>query len=91
MKGSERAINAQNIQVRNNESRCKTCCSTYAEKTGTIFCLNCRTHLTMQLFSCRLIRKTLVYSKALEMCKVAAVWYDGYYNLTYKQAQEPTP
>ena len=43
-----------------------------------------RTHLTMLLFSGRLVRKTLAYSKALEMYEAAAVWDDVCYNLIHK-------
>ena len=40
-----------------------------------------RTHLTMRHFNSRLIRKTLGFSKALEMHKAAATWQDLVYNL----------
>lgn len=39
-----------------------------------------RTHLTMRHFNSRLTRKTLAFSKELEMHKAAAVWEDCYYN-----------
>ena len=40
-----------------------------------------RTHLTSRHFNSRLTRKTLAYSKALEMHRAAAVWEDIVYNL----------
>lgn len=40
-----------------------------------------RTHLTMRLFNGRLTRKTLAYSKALEMYRASAAWEDLVYNL----------
>jgi hypothetical protein len=40
-----------------------------------------RTHLTSRLFNSRLIRKTLGYSKAVEMHRAAAAWEDIVYNL----------
>jgi hypothetical protein len=40
-----------------------------------------RTHLTMRLFNGRLTRKTLAFSKALEMYRASAVWEDLVYNL----------
>ncbi len=40
-----------------------------------------RTHLTMRLFNGRLARKTLAYSKRLEMYRASAAWGDLYYNL----------
>jgi hypothetical protein len=40
-----------------------------------------RTHLTSGHFNSRLTRKTLAYSKALEMHRAAAVWEDIVYNL----------
>lgn len=43
-----------------------------------------RTHLTMRLFSGRLVRKTLAYSKLLDMYRAAAAWDDICYNLTHK-------
>ena len=39
-----------------------------------------RTHLTMRHFNSRLTRKTLAFSKELEMHKKAALWEDMYYN-----------
>jgi len=41
-----------------------------------------RTHLTMRLFNSRLVRKTLAYSKDLQMYRAAAAWEDVCYNLT---------
>jgi hypothetical protein len=35
-----------------------------------------RTHLTMRLFSGRLVRKTLAYSKAVDMYHAATIWDD---------------
>jgi hypothetical protein len=40
-----------------------------------------RTHLTMRLFNGRLTRKTLAFSKLLEMYQASAVWEDLVYNL----------
>ena len=39
-----------------------------------------RTHLTMRLFNSRLARKTLGFSKALEMYRASAAWEDLVYN-----------
>lgn len=41
-----------------------------------------RTHLTMRHFNSRLVRKTLAFSKDLEMYRAAAAWEDICYNLT---------
>jgi hypothetical protein len=40
-----------------------------------------RTHLTMRLFNGRLARKTLAFSKLLEMYRASAAWQDLVYNL----------
>jgi hypothetical protein len=40
-----------------------------------------RTHLTMRLFNGRLTRKTLAFSKSLEMYRASAAWEDAIYNL----------
>jgi hypothetical protein len=40
-----------------------------------------RTHLTMRLFNGRLARKTLAFSKLLEMYRASAAWDDLVYNL----------
>lgn len=40
-----------------------------------------RSHLTSRLFNGRQVRKTLAFSKKLEMHAAAATWEDGYYNL----------
>ena len=40
-----------------------------------------RTHLTMRLFNGRLVRKTLAFSKRLEMYRASAIWEDLVYNL----------
>jgi hypothetical protein len=40
-----------------------------------------RTHLTSRHFNSRLVRKTLAYSKVLEMHRAAAIWEDTTYNL----------
>ena len=40
-----------------------------------------RTHLTMRLFNGRLARKTLAFSKQLEMYRASAAWEDLVYNL----------
>jgi hypothetical protein len=40
-----------------------------------------RTHLTMRLFNGRLARKTLAFSKLLEMYRASAAWEDLVYNL----------
>jgi hypothetical protein len=41
-----------------------------------------RTHLTSRHMNGRLVRKTLGYSKRVEMLKAACAWEDGVYNLT---------
>jgi len=40
-----------------------------------------RSHLTSRLFNGRQVRKTLAFSKELEMYTAAAAWEDCYYNL----------
>lgn len=40
-----------------------------------------RTHLTSRLFNGRLVRKTLGFSKCLQMHRAAAIWEDAIYNL----------
>ena len=40
-----------------------------------------RSHLTSRLFNGRQVRKTLAFSKEVEMYKASAVWEDCYYNL----------
>jgi IS1 family transposase len=40
-----------------------------------------RTHLTMRLFNGRLARKSLAFSKLLEMYRASATWQDLVYNL----------
>jgi len=40
-----------------------------------------RTHLTMRLFNGRLTRKTLAFSKRLQMYRASAAWDDLVYNL----------
>ena len=40
-----------------------------------------RTHLTMRLFNSRLTRKTLAFSKLVEMYRASAAWQDLIYNL----------
>jgi hypothetical protein len=40
-----------------------------------------RTHLTSRHFNSRLVRKTLGYSKIVEMHRAAAAWEDIVYNL----------
>jgi hypothetical protein len=40
-----------------------------------------RTHPTSRHFNSRLVRKTLAYSKVLEMHRAAAIWEDAIYNL----------
>ena len=40
-----------------------------------------RTHLTMRLFNGRLARKTLAFSKQLQMYRASAAWEDLAYNL----------
>ena len=42
-----------------------------------------RTHLTMRLFNGRLTRKTLAFSKEVEMYRASAAWDDLYYNLAW--------
>jgi hypothetical protein len=41
-----------------------------------------RTHLTSRQMNGRLVRKTLSFSKNLELLKAASAWEDGVYNLT---------
>lgn len=43
-----------------------------------------RTHLTMRLFNGRLTRKTLAYSKEVEMYRASAAWEDLHYNLAWE-------
>lgn len=40
-----------------------------------------RSHLTTRLFNARLTRKTLAFSKDVQMHRAAVVWQDSYYNL----------
>lgn len=40
-----------------------------------------RSNLTARLFSARLTRKTLAFSKRLDMHRASAIWEDAYYNL----------
>jgi hypothetical protein len=40
-----------------------------------------RSHLTMRLFNGRLVRKTLAFSKRLQMYRASATWEDLIYNL----------
>jgi hypothetical protein len=40
-----------------------------------------RSHLTSRLFNGRQVRKTLAFSKRLDLYRAAAVWEDAYYNL----------
>jgi hypothetical protein len=40
-----------------------------------------RTHLTSRHFNSRLVRKTLGYSKVIQMHRAAAAWEDSVYNL----------
>lgn len=40
-----------------------------------------RTHLTMRLFNGRLTRKTLAFSKQLDVYRASAAWEDLVYNL----------
>jgi hypothetical protein len=40
-----------------------------------------RNHLTSRLFNGRQVRKTLAFSKDVEMNRAAAMWEDSYYNL----------
>jgi len=39
-----------------------------------------RNHLTMRHFNSRLGRKSIAYSKEINMCKAACTWEDAYYN-----------
>lgn len=39
-----------------------------------------RNHLTMRHFNSRLRRKTIAYSKDIDMCKASCAWEDAYYN-----------
>jgi hypothetical protein len=40
-----------------------------------------RSHLTSRLFNGRQVRKTLAFSKSIELYRAAAAWEDAYYNL----------
>ena len=40
-----------------------------------------RSHLTSRLFNSRQVRKTLAFSKDIEVYRAAAAWEDSYYNL----------
>ena len=40
-----------------------------------------RSNLTSRLFNGRQVRRTLAFSKAVEMSRAAAIWEDSYYNL----------
>jgi hypothetical protein len=40
-----------------------------------------RSNLTSRLFNGRQVRRTLAFSKAVEMSRAAAIWEDNYYNL----------
>ena len=42
-----------------------------------------RSHLTTRLFNSRLVRKTLAFSKEVEMYRASAAWEDLYYNLAW--------
>lgn len=53
---------------------------TTLERTGTRTTCVERTHLTSRHMNGRLVRKTLGYSKRVEMLKAACVWEDGVYN-----------
>lgn len=59
----------------------------YGEPTETLALLGQstayieRTHLTMRMFNGRLTRKTLAFSKTLEMYRASAAWEDLVYNL----------
>jgi hypothetical protein len=48
-----------------------------------------RTHLTMRLFNGRLARKTLAFSKLVEMYRVSATWEDLVYNLAPPPRDSP--
>ena len=42
-----------------------------------------RSHLTTRLFNGRLVRKTLAFSKEVQMYRASAAWEDLYYNLAW--------
>lgn len=51
-----------------------------------------RSHLTARTFSSRITRKTLAFSKSIEMYRASAIWEDAYYNLVrpHKSLREET-
>jgi hypothetical protein len=59
----------------------------FGEESELIRCLGTstayieRSHLTARLFNSRLTRKTLAFSKSVEMYRASVVWEDAYYNL----------
>lgn len=55
---------------------------TSLSQTGTRTTCVERTHLTSRLMNGRLVRKTLGFSKQVEMLDAACVWEDVVYNLT---------
>lgn len=55
---------------------------TTLERTGTRTTGVERTHLTSRHMNSRLVRKTLGYSKRLELLQAACAWEDAVYNLT---------
>lgn len=56
---------------------------TTLERTGTRTTCVERTNLTSRHMNGRLVRKTLGYSKRLEMLRVACVWEDAVYNFVH--------
>jgi hypothetical protein len=57
---------------------------TTLDRTGTRTTCVERTNLTSRHMNGRLVRKTLGYSKRVEMLKAACVWEDALYNFTRK-------
>ena len=50
-----------------------------------------RSNLTSRMFNARQVRKTLAFSKDVEMNRAAAIWEDSYYNLirVHKSLRQP--
>lgn len=51
-----------------------------------------RSNLTSRMFNARQVRKTLAFSKDVEMNRAAAIWEDSYYNLVreHKSLRQPS-
>jgi len=59
----------------------------FGQKSNLVKCLGTstayieRSHLTARLFNSRLTRKTLAFSKSVDMYRSSVIWEDAYYNL----------